>query len=198
MEVEAGAIMDVPMELSRIVINEQTDQQFIFLREKGGQRQFPIVIGTAEAYAIDRRLKRIPFPRPMTHDLLASAIQAMGGELERIVVSDLRDSTFIATLYVRRDGEVIEIDSRPSDAIALGVGLETPIFVAEHVMEAVDRQPTLDQQIGVLKMHLQVLDQQIEALQRRLSDDEFQKHRQRLGELRAEQEAVLAVLKKLS
>jgi len=195
------------MELSRIVISEQTDQQFIFLREQGGERQFPIVIGVAEAYAIDRRLKKIPIARPMTHDLLANVIEAMGGELEKIVVNDLRDSTFIATLHVRRDGEVIEIDSRPSDAIALGVGLGTPIFVAEHVLQAVmEGQPTVGMQVNLLNMHLQALRKQIEGLQRRLSDEEFlaeappktiQRHRERLDELQAEHEVIVAVLKKL-
>ncbi|MDY7010613.1 MAG: bifunctional nuclease domain-containing protein [Planctomycetota bacterium] len=130
--------MDIPVELSRIVITETSPQQVIFLTETGGGgRSFPIVIGISEALAIDRRLKGIEMPRPMTHDLLARTIEAMGGKVEKIVVSDLRDHTFIATLFVRRNGKTIQVDARPSDAIALGVGLETPIFVAEHVIDEV-------------------------------------------------------------
>ncbi|MCD4699186.1 MAG: bifunctional nuclease family protein [Phycisphaerae bacterium] len=130
--------MDIPVELSRIVITETSPQQVIFLKEiGGGERSFPIVIGISEALAIDRRLKDIEMPRPMTHDLLARTIEAMGGRVEKIVVSDLRNHTFIATLFVRRNGETIQVDARPSDAIALGVGLETPIFVAEHVIDEV-------------------------------------------------------------
>ena len=130
--------MDIPAELSRIVITETSPQQVIFLREIGGlERSFPIVIGIAEALAIDRRLKDIEMPRPMTHDLLAQTIEAMGGQVEKIVVSDLRDHTFIATLFIRRNGKIIRVDARPSDAIALGVGLETPIFVAEHVIDEI-------------------------------------------------------------
>lgn len=130
--------MDIPVELSRIVITETSPQQIIFLTETGGdERSFPIVIGITEALAIDRRLKGIEMPRPMTHDLLARTIEAMGGRIEKIVVSDLRDHTFIATLFVRRNGNVIQVDARPSDAIALGVGLNTPIFVAEHVIDEV-------------------------------------------------------------
>lgn len=129
--------MDVAVELSRIVITETSPEQVIFLKEKGGERTFPIVIGISEALAIDRRLKGIGLPRPMTHDLLAQVIEAMGGRLAKIVINDLRRHTFIATLVIERDGEMIEVDSRPSDAIALGSALNTPIFVAEHVFKEV-------------------------------------------------------------
>lgn len=129
--------MDIEMELVRIIIQETSEQQFIFLRECRGDRTFPIVIGIGEAIAIDRRLKEIPTPRPMTHDLLHSVITQMGGALEKIVINDLREHTFFATLYINRNGEQLEIDSRPSDAIALGVVDNTPIYVAEHVLDEV-------------------------------------------------------------
>ncbi|MFW6066418.1 MAG: bifunctional nuclease family protein, partial [Planctomycetota bacterium] len=82
--------MDVPMELSRVLITELGDQQVIFLKEKGGERSFPIVIGIAEALAIDRRLKGVPMPRPMTHDLMANVIESLGGTVERVVIHDLQ------------------------------------------------------------------------------------------------------------
>ena len=129
--------MDVEMELARIIIQETSEQQFIFLKERHGSRSFPIVIGIHEAVAIDRRLKGIPTPRPMTHELLYSIIQMMGGTLERVLINDIRDHTFYATLIINRNGEILEIDSRPSDAIALGVVDNTPIFVAEHVLDEV-------------------------------------------------------------
>jgi bifunctional DNase/RNase len=129
--------MEVQMDLARIIISETSDQQVIVLKERDGERQFPIVIGSYEAFAIDRRLKGFQHPRPLTHDLLANVIESLHGELERIVVCDLREGTFFAQLIIRRDGELIEVDSRPSDAIALGVALETPIFVAEHVLRDV-------------------------------------------------------------
>jgi bifunctional DNase/RNase len=129
--------MQVEMELSRIIIQEHSDQQFIFLKERNGDRSFPIVIGINEAIAIDRRLKGIPTPRPMTHDLLHRVIADMGGTLERVVINDIRNHTFFAQLIIRRNGELIEVDSRPSDAIALGVLDNTPIYVAQHVLEEV-------------------------------------------------------------
>jgi hypothetical protein len=127
--------MAVHMELSRILITETQDYQVIYLREVDGDRTFPIVIGLFEAAAIERRLKNIPIKRPQTHELLANTIEQLGGNLEQILINDLHDHTFFAQLIIRRDGEVIEVDSRPSDAIALGIANDVPIYVAEHVLE---------------------------------------------------------------
>jgi len=122
------------MELSRIFIREMTDMQIIELTEVDGDRTFPIVIGLPEAFAIERRLKGIDIPRPQTHDLLASVIGHLGGELKEIIVTDLVDGTFYAKLVVEQNGHDVEIDSRPSDAIALGVAESIPIYVAEEVL----------------------------------------------------------------
>jgi len=103
-------------------------------------RTFPIVIGLPEAQAIERRLKGELVKRPQTHDLLASVINLLGGRLRSITISDLNEHTFYATLDIsRHNGELIHIDSRPSDAIALGVAGGVPILVAEHVLEAATR-----------------------------------------------------------
>lgn len=126
--------MDIRMELTRIMITETSDAQVIVLKETDGDRQFPISIGFFEAAAIDRRLKHIPSPRPMTHELLHNIIIAFGGRLDRIVISDLDGGTFYAKLVIALDGREVEIDSRPSDAIALAVADDTPIFCSEHVI----------------------------------------------------------------
>lgn len=147
--------MSVRMELSRILIRELNDYQIIELREvsedpelldengapavfqKEGGRSFPIVIGLPEAQAIERRLKGVVIKRPQTHDLLAAVIEQLGGTLESITINDLTDHTFFATLDVRdTHGKVVKIDSRPSDAIALGIAQSVPIYVAEHVLDA--------------------------------------------------------------
>lgn len=127
--------MAVLMELSRIFIREMTDMQIIELSEVDGDRTFPIVIGLPEAFAIERRLKGIEIPRPQTHDLLGAVIKQLGGKLKRIVINELTEGTFFARLVVEQDGQEVEIDSRPSDAIALGVSEDVPIYVAEHVLE---------------------------------------------------------------
>lgn len=132
--------MAVRMELSRILIRELNDFQIIELREAAGDgeegRAFPISIGLPEAQAIERRLSGIVVKRPQTHDLLANVLQTLGAELESVTVTDLADGTFYATLDVRTaTDELIHIDARPSDAIALGIGLSVPIYVEEHVLE---------------------------------------------------------------
>lgn len=126
---------EIEVELSRTIINEMSDQQIIVLKERYGQRSFPIVIGIVEIFAIDRRLKSIKPVRPMTHELLADVIESLGATIEKIVINDLRNHVFYARIYLSINGQIIEVDSRPSDAIALGVASEAPIFVAEHVFE---------------------------------------------------------------
>jgi hypothetical protein len=131
--------MEVAVELAQIVINEEADQQIVVLRELAEpKRSFPIVIGMSEVLAIDRRLKGIELPRPMTHDLLENVIDELGGEIEKVVVCDLRDHTFFAMIHVLQDDEVIEIDSRPSDALALAAGLDVPLFVEDRIFDLLE------------------------------------------------------------
>ena len=127
------------MTLARIVIVDSEDEKMsmIVLRETAGERAFPILIGIHEAYAIDRRTKGIEVQRPLTHDLIDRLIEKTDCTLEQIVINELRDSTFFAKLVLKREGETIEVDSRPSDAIAIGAGRETPIYVDESVLKAV-------------------------------------------------------------
>jgi bifunctional DNase/RNase len=131
------------MELSRIIISEINDQQVIYLKEVEGERTFPILIGIFEATSIDRRVKQYQSPRPLTHDLLVNIVDSMGGTLQDVVISDLKDHTYYAKLRVRHEGELIEIDARPSDAIAVAVTCDPqlPIYVAEDVLNDVLGEP---------------------------------------------------------
>lgn len=126
--------MPVQMELRRIIISEVEDHQVIILKEVEGDRSFPIVIGIFEATSIDRRVKGMPSPRPLTHDLIAAVVDQLGGEIQDIVISDLQEHTYFAKLRIRRDGELVEVDCRPSDAVALAVTAKVPIYVAEDVL----------------------------------------------------------------
>jgi len=128
--------MLVQMELSRIVISEINNQQVIYLREVGGMREFYIVIGIFEATSIDRRVKGIAVPRPLTHDLAWKICNALDGEMQDIVISRIEEQTYFAQLRIRRGDKLIEIDARPSDAIAIAMipNPPLPIFVAEEVL----------------------------------------------------------------
>ena len=128
--------MPVEMQLARIIISEINENQVVFLKEVEGDRQFPILIGIFEATSIDRRVKEVQRPRPLTHDLVVGIVDSLGGELDSVVISALKDHTYFANLRIKRDGEIIEIDARPSDAIAVAVTCQPhlPIYVEEEVL----------------------------------------------------------------
>lgn len=130
--------MLVQMELARIIISEINDQQVVFLREVDGDRSFPILIGIFEATSIDRRVQGHIAPRPLTHDLLKNVITELGGEVQDVVVTNLVDHTYYAVIRIQHDGELLEVDSRPSDAIALAAHYDPhlPIYVSEEVLDA--------------------------------------------------------------
>lgn len=131
--------MPVAMELRRIIISEVDEHQVVILKEVEGDRSFPIVIGIFEATSIRRRVRREDSPRPLTHDLIASVVDVLGGDIQDIVINELQEHTYFAKLRIRKDGELIEVDCRPSDAIALAVTAKVPIYVAEDVLgEALD------------------------------------------------------------
>lgn len=134
--------MLVKMELARIIISEIINEQVVFLSEVDGEeeekRHFPIMIGIFEATSIDRRVQGHTVPRPLTHDLLKNVIEEMGGEVQDIVITNLVEHTYYAVIRIKHDGEVLEIDSRPSDAIAIAAHYDPPlpIFVDEEVLIA--------------------------------------------------------------
>ncbi|MEM1211922.1 MAG: bifunctional nuclease family protein [Planctomycetota bacterium] len=135
--------MQVEMELARILIRETDDTHIVELREIGpapeDARIFPIVIGLHEAAAIERRLMGHEPLRPQTHELLDNVITELGYDLASLVITDLQDHTFFAQLNLRRGEESHAIDARPSDALALAVGRNTPIYVEDAVLAEVCR-----------------------------------------------------------
>lgn len=137
----------IEIELSRIIMQQKGDQQYLHLRERDGNRTFPIVIGFNEIEEINRKLRGISAPRPLTHDLIGRVLRTLDHDLVRVVINELRDSTFFANLVLRpKDGSPKDgsddklVDCRPSDAIALAVQLDTPIYVARDVFDAVSPQ----------------------------------------------------------
>ena len=139
------AFMAVQMQLARIIISELTENQVIYLQEADGVREFPILIGIFEATNIDRRVKEsYEPPRPLTHDLVVQVAESLGASIDHVLISDLDQSTYFAKLVmIKDDGTKVEIDSRPSDAIAVAVTYDPPlpIFVSERVLNEATSTP---------------------------------------------------------
>ena len=128
----------VQMDVAKIRIDERRGEQVIVLKERGGNRLLPIIIGISEVTAIKMKISGIQPPRPLTHDLLRTTITQLGATLQRIVINRLEFNTFFATLVIEgKEGGIVEVDARPSDSIALALRAEAPIFVAEDVLNQV-------------------------------------------------------------
>ena len=130
------------MELTGVRVELPTNQPIVLLRERDGERYLPIWIGASEAAAIALSLQGVVTPRPMTHDLIKTILEDLSVDVQRIVVTELRDATFFATIQLQRSGEDHEVSSRPSDAIALAVRLDVPIRVNETVMARAAIRPS--------------------------------------------------------
>ncbi len=126
----------IQVELSRIIIDEKRQDQVVVLREKGGTRQVPIIIGFMEASSIKIKISGVDVPRPMTHDLLVNMITALQAKVGRVVIDQMVNNTFHAKIeIITKEGQSIIVDARPSDSIALAVRLKSPIFVAPAILE---------------------------------------------------------------
>lgn len=133
--------MQIEMTIKGLMVDPITNMPIIILRDKDGQRQLPIWVGVFEANAIALQIENVTTPRPMTHDLLRNVIQDLRARIDKIVVSDLKENTFYALIYLTLNGDVVAVDARPSDAIALALRARAPIFVEERV---IDQSKTAD------------------------------------------------------
>jgi bifunctional DNase/RNase len=125
----------IEVELNKIIIDEKRHEQIIVLKEKGGNRRLPIIIGFLEATSIKMKLSGLKPPRPLTHDLLQSTIENLDGRLEKVVIDKLLENTFHAKLIIKQDSKLRIVDARPSDSIALAVRMNSPIFVEDEVLK---------------------------------------------------------------
>lgn len=127
--------MLIEMAVKGLLIDPATNTPIVLLRDASNEKVLPIWVGPVEANAIALQIENVTTPRPMTHDLLRNLLEELGATLARVVISELRESTFFAYLELRRNGEPILVDSRPSDALALALRTRAPIFVEERVLE---------------------------------------------------------------
>jgi bifunctional DNase/RNase len=127
--------MEVEMKIRGLMMDPVTNMPIVVLKDVQGQAVLPIWVGVYEANAIALEIEKVQTPRPMTHDLLKNVLMGLDGRVSKIVVNELKDDTFYALIWVERDGQMMTIDSRPSDALALALRMDCPIFVDEQVLK---------------------------------------------------------------
>lgn len=138
----------IEVTIASIRVSLMSQNRIVELREEGGDRILPIWIGPFEAESITLQLQSVDVPRPLTHDLLKSIIETLGGEVLHILISGLEKSTYFARIVLDVDGDTMEIDSRPSDAIALAVRVNAPLYVADEVMDSAGLRPEEEVRLG--------------------------------------------------
>lgn len=128
--------MEVEMKIRGLMMDPVTNMPIVILKDVSGDSVLPIWVGIYEANAIALEIEKVSTPRPMTHDLLKNVLLGLDTRVRKVVVNDLRDDTFFALIWLERDGRVISVDSRPSDALALALRLDCPIFVDDEVLKS--------------------------------------------------------------
>ncbi len=128
--------MEVEMKIRTLMMDPATNSPIVVLKDAQGSAILPIWVGVYEANAIALEIEKVQTPRPMTHDLLKNLLLGLNVSVQKVVVSDLRDDTFYALIWIEREGQLMSIDSRPSDALALALRVDCPIFVDEQVLKS--------------------------------------------------------------
>ena len=128
--------MEVEMKIRGLMMDPVTNMPIVVLRDVNGNTILPIWVGIYEANAIALEIEKVSTPRPMTHDLIKTLLLGLGTGIRKVVVSELKDDTFYAVIWLDREGELISVDSRPSDALALALRLDCPIFVDDSVLKS--------------------------------------------------------------
>jgi bifunctional DNase/RNase len=128
-------MMEVEMKIRGLMMDPVTNMPIVVLKDVGSETVLPIWVGVYEANAIALEIEKVTTPRPMTHDLIKNLLLGLDTHVHKVVVNELRDDTFFAVIWMERDGKVISIDSRPSDALALALRLDCPIYVDEEVLK---------------------------------------------------------------
>jgi len=127
--------MEVEMKIRTLMMDPVTQMPIVILRDLSGNTILPIWVGVYEANAIALEIEKINTPRPMTHDLIKTLLMGMDAQVNKVVVSDLRDDTFFAVIWIEKDGKMISVDSRPSDALAIALRTDSPIYVDDSVLK---------------------------------------------------------------
>ena len=135
-EVKTRGLAEVEMKIRGLMMDPVTNMPIVILKDVAGDAVLPIWVGVYEANAIAMEIEKVTTPRPMTHDLLKNLLIGLDTRVHKVVVSELKDETFFAVIWLERDGHIISIDSRPSDALALALRMDCPIYVADEVLRS--------------------------------------------------------------
>src|SRR5205823_2693552 len=133
---KGGTTMEIEMKIRALMMDPTTNSPIVVLKDVSGDSVLPIWVGLFEANAIWLEIQKLTTPRPMTHDLIKNVLTGLEANVRKVVVSELKDGTFFAVIWMERDGHIISIDSRPSDALALALRLDCPIFVEDEVLKS--------------------------------------------------------------
>ncbi len=168
MKEEVAPPMEVEMKIRTLMMDPVTQMPIVVLRDASGTAILPIWVGVYEANAIALEIEKISTPRPMTHDLIKTILMGMEARVDRIVVNELKDDTFFATIWVEKNGEMMSIDSRPSDALAIALRTDSPIFVDESVLKN-SRMSASSQEKGK--------DEELRRLLENLNEEDFGRYK---------------------
>jgi bifunctional DNase/RNase len=134
--------VDVEMKIRGLLMDPVTNTPIVILRDSGSETVLPIWVGVYEANAIALEIEKVSTPRPMTHDLIKNVLAGLDARVHKVVVTELKDDTFYAVIWMEREGKIISVDSRPSDALALALRVDCPIFVEEEVLKTSKKATT--------------------------------------------------------
>jgi bifunctional DNase/RNase len=141
-------MMEVEMKIRGLMMDPVTNMPIVVLKDVGSDTVLPIWVGVYEANAIALEIEKVTTPRPMTHDLIKNVLTGLNAQVHKVVVSELREDTFYAVIWVEREGQVISIDSRPSDALALALRLDCPIFVDDEVLKSSKLASSINERVS--------------------------------------------------
>ncbi len=140
--------MEIEMKIRGLMMDPVTNMPIVILKDVNGSAILPIWVGVYEANAIALEIEKVTTPRPMTHDLIKSLLLGLNTGVKKVVVNELKDDTFYALIWLERDGEIISVDSRPSDALAVALRLDCPIYVEESVLKSSKMSSTVSEKVN--------------------------------------------------
>ena len=160
--------MEVEMTIRGLMVDPVSNMPIVILKDVGGETVLPIWVGVYEANAIALEMEKVATPRPMTHDLIKNVLTGLDSKVHKVVVTELRDDTFFAVIWIEREGRFISVDSRPSDALAVAMRLDCPIFVEDEVLKSSKLAATVSDRVS---------NEELRKLLENMNDEDFGRYK---------------------